>query len=212
MDPKLLVERAFGWVRQNPREIVTALRNAAGLRLTVPLDALRWLSTQQNGRRAPKDIEILSVPPGVRVSATVDVMKTPLRAGATLFVEAVRASPAELRFELRLRDIELTVLGPSDSPIASLIQSGALDLSKPGKLLRHLPKRPPLVVEADDDRIVIDLLKEPKIADKARKVVAMVTPLVTVRAVEAAGDHLGIQLSCLPNGLSTAVESIRSAV
>lgn len=212
MDPKVVVRRAFGWVRQNPRELVTALRNAAGLRVTVPLDALRWASEQATGRRAPKDIEILSVPPGVRVSATVDVMKTPLRAGATVFIEAVRASPAELRLEVRLRDIELTVLGPSDSPIATLIQSGALDLSKPGKLLKFLPKRPPLIVESDDDLIVIDLLREPRIADRARKVAAMLTPLVTVRAVEAAGDHLGIQLTCLPDGLSSAVDSIRAAM
>lgn len=212
MDPRKVVERAFSWVRTHPTEVVTSLRNAAALKVTIPLDALRFLAGEATGKRAPRDVEILSMPPGVRVSATVDAMKTPLRVGATVFIETVRLSPAELRFELRLRDIELTVLGPSESPVATLIQSGALDLSKPGKLLRHLPKRPPLIVDADDDRIVIDLLREPKIADRARKLVSMVTPLVTVRAVEASGDHLGIQLSCLPDGLGTAVESIRAAV
>lgn len=203
---------AASWVKRNPTEVVTAIRNALGLKLTVPLDALRALAGGMSGRRAPRDVEILSMPPGLRVSATLDVMKTELRAGATVRIDAVNLSPVEMRFAVRIHDIEINVLGSPDSPIASLISSGSLDLSKPGKLLKHLPKKPPIVIDADDDFIVLDLLRDPKIAKKARKVVSMVTPVVTVRGVEANGDHLAIQLACLPDGLTTAVESIRAAV
>src|SRR6185503_9790580 len=149
MDPKALLERAVGWVRRNPDQIVEAAKNAAGLRLTVPLDALRWLASEMKGKNAPSDVEIVAVPPGVRVGLTLNVMKTTLRAALTLFIERVRLSPDELTFELRVRDVALFVIGNSDSPVATLVRSGALDLSKPGKLVGHLPKRPAFLVEAD---------------------------------------------------------------
>jgi hypothetical protein len=209
MDPKALLERAVGWVRRNPDQIVEAAKNAAGLRLTVPLDALRWLASEVKGKNAPSDVEIVAVPPGVRVGLTVNVMKTTLRAALTLFIDRVRLSPDELLFELRVRDVALFVIGNSDSPVATLVRSGALDLSKPGKLVGHLPKRPAFLVEADGDRLVIDLMRDEKIARKVRPFVKYVTPLVTVNAVEANSDHLGVQLECLPDGIGMVVSTLR---
>lgn len=209
MDPKALLERAVGWVRRNPDQIVEAAKNAAGLRLTVPLDALRWLASEMKGKNAPSDVEIVAVPPGVRVGLTLNVMKTTLRAALTLFIERVRLSPDELTFELRVRDVALFVIGNSDSPVATLVRSGALDLSKPGKLVGHLPKRPAFLVEADGDRLVIDLMRDERIAGKVRRYVKFVTPLVTVNAVEANSDHLGVQLACLPDGIGMVVSTLR---
>lgn len=212
MDPKAALQRALGWLRAHPEEAVTVLKNAATLRLIIPLDALRWLAAQAKGKRAPEDVEIVAAPPGLRLGATVNVMKTTLRVGATLVVDEMRIGPEEMRFAVRLRNVELAVIGQSDSPVATLIQSGALDLSKPGKLAAHLPKKPPLIVEADGDRIVIDLMREPKIAAKVRRIASLVTPIVTVSSIESSGDALGIQLSCFPEGLGSAVESLRAAV
>lgn len=209
MDPKALLERAVGWVRRNPDQIVEAAKNAAGLRLTVPLDVLRWLASEMKGKNAPTEVELVAVPPGVRVGLTVNVMKTTLRAALTLFIDRVRLSPDELTFELRVRDVALFVIGNSDSPVATLVRSGALDLSKPGKLVGHLPKRPAFLVEADGDRLVIDLMRDERIARKVRRYVKYVTPLVTVNAVEANSDHLGVQLSCLPDGIGMVVSTLR---
>jgi hypothetical protein len=209
MDPKALLERAVGWVRRNPDQIVEAARNAVGLRLTVPLDALRFLVSEMKGKNAPSDVEIVAVPPGVRVGLTVNVMKTTLRAALTLFIDRVRLSPDELMFELRVRDVALFVIGNSDSPVATLVRSGALDLSKPGKLVGHLPKRPSFLVEADGDRLVIDLMRDERIAKRLRPFVKYVTPLVTVNAVEANSDHLGVQLACLPDGIGMVVSTLR---
>jgi len=209
MDPKALLERAVGWVKRNPEQIVEAAKNAAGLRLTVPLDALRFLASEIKGKNAPTDVEIVAVPPGIRVGLTLNVMKTTLRAALTLYIERVRLSPEELTFELRVRDVALFVIGNSDSPVATLVRSGALDLSKPGKLVGHLPKRPPFLVEADGDRLVIDLMRDERIAKRVRPYVKYVTPLVTVNAVETNSDHLGVQLACLPDGLGMVVSTLR---
>jgi hypothetical protein len=209
MDPKALLERAVSWVKRNPDQIVEVAKNAVGLRLTVPLDALRWLASEAKGKNAPTDVEIVAVPPGVRVGLTLNVMKTTLRAALTLFIDRVRLSPDELTFELRVRDVALFVIGNSDSPVATLVRSGALDLSKPGKLVGHLPKRPPFLVEADGDRLVIDLMRDERIAKRVRPFVKYVTPLVTVNAVEANSDHLGVQLACLPDGLGLVLSTLR---
>ena len=211
MDPKAFLQRAVGWVRRNPDQVVEVAKSAVALRLAVPLDALRWVASEVKGRNAPTDVELVAVPPGVRVGLTLNVMKTTLRAALTLFVDRVRLSPEELTFELRVRDVALFVIGNSDSPVATLIRSGALDLSKPGKLVGHLPKRPPFIIEADGDRLVLDLMRDERIAKRLRRYVKYVTPLVTVSAVESSGDHLGVQFSCLPDGLAMALETFRTA-
>jgi hypothetical protein len=210
MDPKVLFDRVAGWLRKNPDTVVTALRNARHLRLTVPLDALRFLASSARGKKAPKDVEITAVPPGLRLGATLYAMKTNIRASATLIIQRVQIRPEEFLFELSVRDIGLKVLGASDSPVAALIQSGALDLSKPGKLVSFLPNRPPFIVEADGDRIVIDLMRDARIAERVRKITGLLTPLLTVSRVETAGDHLGIQLACLPDGIGGVLESLTS--
>ena len=72
-----------------------------------------------------------------------------------------------------------------------------------------MPKRPAFIVEADGDRLVIDLMRDERIAKKVRPYVKYVTPLVTVNAVETNSDHLGVQLECLPDGLGMVVSTLR---
>ncbi len=58
--------------------------------LVVPLDALRWLASQIKGKKAPKDLQIEAVPPGVRIGATLSLMGTVVRASAILYIRDVR--------------------------------------------------------------------------------------------------------------------------
>src|SRR5262249_11732451 len=153
-----------------------------------------------------------AVPRGLRVGATLNAMKTRLRASATLLIDEMRLGPDELRFAVRLRHVSLAVIGQSDSPVATLVNSGALDLSRPGKLVANLPKRPPFIVEADGDRLVIDLMRDPKLARKLRRAAGVVTPLVTVPGVESRGASMPLKLACFPEGLLGALGSIREAM
>jgi hypothetical protein len=212
MDPIVAVERALRWIRRHPEEVLGVAKDAVALRLAVPLDALRFLASQVRGKGAPTNVEISSAPPGIRLGADLNLMRTAVRATATASIEDVRFGSDEARFELRLQDVALKVIGQSDSPVAALIQSGALDLSRPGKLLASLPKKPAFIAEADGDRIVIDLMRDPKLAARVRRVTSLVTPIVTVRAVDSHRDTLGLRLSCLPGGLMNAIESLRAAL
>jgi hypothetical protein len=212
LDARAVLNASVDYVRKNPDELLRAAVNAAGLRFGVPLAALRYLSSQAKlPRKAPKDIEIGSAPPAIRLSLTVDAMGTPLRASFAIRVDEIDLSPSAMRIGLRVSEMKLTLLGESDAPVATLIKSGALDLSKPGNLVKFLPKRPPAIVEAEDDRIVLDLMKVPAIAKnwRLKRALAVVTPVMNVRAVETDRDHLYVALKAMPRGLPQAFAALR---
>ncbi len=214
LDARSLLNAAVDYIRRNPDELVRAAVNAAGLRFGIPLAALRYLSAQAKlPRKAPKDIEIGSSPPALRISLSVDAMGTPLRASAAIKIDEIDLSPEALRIGIKLSDVKLALIGDSNAPVATLIKSGALDLSKPGNLVKFLPKRPPAIVDADEDRIVVDLMKVPAIAgnEVLRRALAIVTPVMNVRAVETDRDHLYVALRASPRGLPRAFAALRGA-
>jgi hypothetical protein len=212
LDARVVLNAVVDYVRKNPDELVRAAVNAAGLRFGVPIAALRWLSSQAKlPKKAPQDIDIGSAPPAIRLSLSLDAMGTPIRATGAVRVDEIDLSPEAMRIGLRLSELKLVLLADSETPVATLIKSGALDLSKPGNLVKFVPKRPPAIVEADGDRIVIDLMKVPAVADNAllRRALAVVTPVVGIRAVETDGDHLYVALRASPRGLPQAIAALR---
>ncbi len=165
-------------VLSNPYEIVRVAKHALGLRLPLPLSGLRWLAGRIGGDKAPKDLQIDSVPPGIRFAASLELMKTPVRASGVVYIEDIRINDDEIRVEVRLSDVALRLTGESETPVATLIKSGALDLSKPGNLVAVMPKRPKAIVEARDDRIVLDLMNVPKLggSKRVRDILSVLTP------------------------------------
>jgi hypothetical protein len=212
LDARELLNAAVDYVRRNPDELVKAAVNAAGLRFGVPIAALRYLTSQAKlPKKAPQDIDIGTSPPAVRISLSVDAMGTPVRASAAIKIDEIDLSPSAMRIGIKLSDVKLALLGESDAPVATLIKSGALDLSKPGNLVKFLPKRPGAIVEAEGDRIVLDLMKVPAVAEnwRLRRALEIVTPIINVRAVETDRDHLYVALKASPRGLPRALAAIR---
>lgn len=200
------------YLRRNPGEVGRMIRSAFGLRLGVPIDALRWLAGElTKSSTKARDIDIESVPPGFRVSATVDAMKTTLRAGAVIYIERVVANGHEMRVEIRLEEVRADLVRDADTPVAMLLKSGALDLSKPGNLVRYIPNTPAFLVEAKDKRIVLDLMKHPAIAKNptTRAAIELLTSLVTVHGVETDEGHLDVSLRALPAGVFAAARNVR---
>ena len=140
-------------------------------------------------------------------------MGTMLRAKASIKIDEIEITTDAIRVGVRINDVKLKVLDDSETPVATLIKSGALDLSKPGNLAKFIPKRPPAIVEAYDDRIVLDLMKIPQIGNnpRVRRVLGVIVPLVGIRAIETDGDHLYVTLKATPAGLRQAIEAIRTA-
>jgi hypothetical protein len=197
-------------VLSNPFEIVRVARHAMGMRVPLPLSGIRWLAGRLGGSRAPKDLQIDSVPPGLRFAASLDLMKTPVRASAVVYIEDIRMNDDEIRVEVRLSDVALRLTGESDSAVATLLKSGALDLSKPGNLVAVMPKRPKAIIEARDDRIVLDLMNVPKLASnpRVRDILSILTPALGVRSIRTDSDDLVVALRASPIGFLGSVAAI----
>lgn len=211
MNKQDLLRGVAGYLAAHPEEVLRAAKNSMALRFGLPLQVFRWAASQATGRSAPKDVQIEAVPPGIRVGATLDLMGAVLRASAVIYVDEVKIDSEQVRFEIRLADVVLRVLRDSDSPVVTLVKSGALDLSKPGNLVAYMPKRPPMIVEAGDDRIVLDLMKHPALAGNATvgKALGLLTPLMTVTGIHTDWEHLDVQCSMFREGVSGALSSIR---
>jgi len=215
MDVREIAGAVGNYLKDHPEELWRLLRNALAMRFGVPLAALRWLAVKGAGKKSPKDVELEAVPPGVRVAASLDLMGTPVRASAVVYIERVRANATELCLEIRLADVSLKVTDlTSSTPIAALLKSGALDLSKPGNLAAYMPKRPPILVDAKDDRIVIDLMRHPKFAknEAAQRLVRVLAPLVTVSGIESESQHLDVALRPFPDGIAEVIARVRNLI
>lgn len=214
-DPKAILRDAGSYLRAHPEEIVRALKGAFGLRFGIPMDALRYLLREMGtSKKAPKDVVVESAPPGLKLGMTVDAMGTVLRVGLTLFVEELHVNTGEIRIVARIGDMSLKVLNDAETPLAGLVKSGALDLSKPGNLVAFMPKRPPALIDAKDDRITLDLMKVPSIASnpKVKRALAVVTPIVGVRAIKTKDDHLDVHFKADLGGVPAAVAAARNGV
>ncbi len=211
IDPVAAAQSARSYLRNHPEELTRVMRNAVGLRFGVPVVALRWLGSQLERSGAVEDMQIDSAPPGLRVGASVSLMKTPIRAAATVFIERVVFNAEELTVSLRMEDVSLKLNGEAETPVAALIQSGALDLSNPGTLAGYLPGRSPVIAEARGNRIVLDLMRDPKIGNNplVRKAVGVMTSLVTLHGIETDPDHVDVSLRALPGGISGAARAFK---
>lgn len=201
------------YLAQHPDELTRIARNAAARKVGVPLAALRWLVTRGKGRRLPTDVVVEAVPPGIRLGATLELMGATLRASSVVFVEGVRLSSDELRFELRFSEAEISLLDQSSSPLAALIRSGALDLTKLGNLVAVMPRRPAFLVEAKGDRVVVDLKRHPALSsERAELLLRLITPVITVTGVGTAPEHLELELALFERGVRAAIEALRDAL
>ncbi len=192
---------------------MTMARHAIGLRVAIPLDALRWfIANTPPSRKAPSDVTITAQPPAIAVGASVDLMGTKVRASASIRVDELRVHPDEVRVAVALDHVNLKLLEDSSSPVAALLKSGALDLSKPGNLVKFMPKKPDVLVEAHDNVVVIDLMKNPKLRmnQRIRRVLSTLTPVVNVAALRTDGDFLIVALRATPSGFGQAFQAARA--
>jgi hypothetical protein len=193
--------------------MLSMARHALGMRIAVPLDAVRWfIANTPPSRNAPQDVTLATKPPAIAVGATIDLMGTSVRAGAAIRVDRLEIGEESFKVALRISDVTMKVLGESATPVAGLLKSGALDLSKPGNLAKFMPKRPAVLVEAHDDVVVLDLMKNPKFAtnDRVRKLLGTVTPVLQVSNMTTDGDFLVLQLKASPFGIPRAFNAARA--
>lgn len=211
IDPKQALLSSVRYLRQHPEEILRQLKNGSRLRFGLPVAALQWLATEfENGSTGgPTHLEISPAPPGLRIKATVEQMGTRVRADCVVILERMQIGAREVRVDLRLRDVSLKLLDESvQTPLAALIRSGTLDVSRLASLVAYMPSRPAALVEAVDDRLVLDLMKVPRIAgdDRLRRWVGLLSKVLSIDSIASDAEHFDIAIRALPNGISGALK------
>jgi len=204
-----MLKSAGKYTASHPRVLGDILRHAIGGRLAIPLDALRWATTLVPEKQA-KDLTVLAQPPAVGVGATLNLMGTELRVDGALTFETIEASNETVKISFRVGDLRASVLNNLQGNLAKLLASGVINLKKPASLLNFVPKKPPALVEAKDDRFVIDLIKIPNLAQNPRfqKALAAVTPVLQIAQIRTEDDLLVIGLSVSPSRIIEAVKAL----
>jgi hypothetical protein len=143
----------------------------------------------------------------------VKVMGAPIRASFTVYAEELDVRADAVRVGLRIADLKLHVMGDESSPIAGLIQSGAIDLNNPGNLVSFMPNRPAALIDAKDDRITLDLLKIPAVGGNpaVTRALRIFAPVLGVRALKTKDDHLDVHLKATPSGVPAAIAAVRAS-
>jgi hypothetical protein len=209
--PRKAATAVVHYLRRHPEEFLRAAKNAAALKVGVPIAALRFLADELGGQSVPEDLVLEVRSPGLFVQATIELMHTPLLASGTLIVDRIEAGPDSLLVDVRIAGLELEVTDPSvATPVAALLRSGSLDVSRPGDLLTYMPKKPSFILGTKGDKLTLDLLALPALArDPARKIVLGVAALLSIEAIQTEDEHLDIALRALPRGAATAIAELR---
>jgi hypothetical protein len=199
------------YLKRHPEEFLRAAKNAATMKVGVPVVALLWVVRELGGEKVPADLLLEARSPGIYARASFQMMKTPLRGGANIIIESVEMRSDAILIDLRFEDITLEVTRENvGTPVAALIQSGSLDVSRPGDLLSFMPQRPAMLVEARGNVITIDLMRHPKLsAQKARRLVALIAPLLGIQAIRTDNSHVDVAFSPLPGGTGEALSQLR---
>ena len=178
---------------------------------TVPVVAFRWLARELlSDSSRVRDVVLEPRPPGLHVEASFEKMNTRLRGRADVFVDGVVIAPGTMRLRIRLADVGLELVEDADTPVAALLNAGALDLSRPATLLGYMV-RSPVIMSAERDVVELELTAHPRFADddNVGRMLTLVSSLVTVQNVHVDPEHLEVQFRGLPFGVAPAVEALR---
>jgi hypothetical protein len=198
------------YLRRNPEEISRVAINAMSLRFGLPIDAFRWLADQLMDPSKVEDFELGTVPPGLKLAATFDLDDSRLRGGAVIYIDRIRLSAEQMRIELRFEDVMLVPVGDQKTQLTALLRAKALDVTRPGDLVMNLPGMPDVIVEGRGNRIVLDLMKEPKLREdpRVRHVMGLLNALITLDGVSTDETHLDARLKPLPEGFMAAADAV----
>ncbi|MCB0782166.1 MAG: hypothetical protein KDC03_21980, partial [Flavobacteriales bacterium] len=77
--------------------------------------------------------------------------------------------------------------------------------------VNELPGIPPMVVEAEGHRLVLDLMKAPSLAKNplVRHILGLTSSIITLHGVQTDEDHLDVVFRALPKGSAAAFNAVQ---
>ena len=204
------VTSASRYVVQNPGMIARMLAHAIAFRLPVPLDAIQWVAATLDSGSSAQPMTVESAPPGLKFQGTIAIMGNAMMASAVVNIAEVQLAPDVFKVRVVVAELHLEA-EEANSPLAQLLKSGALDLTKPAGLLKFMGNKPDVIADAHVDTFDLDLLKIPAIAhnDAIRRALNAFTPVVTVSEIFSQDDLLLVAFQAIPGGIPNTVAAVR---
>jgi hypothetical protein len=186
---------AVGFFVSHPLFLAQSAKNALHRELTIPIALLQWAIDRRPRGKGPERIELYHADPALGLRLTVDLYGTKLDVSCELTIESIAPRRDALEIALRVRNLKLEA--PQGSPAEMMVKS--LDLSRPAALMAMMPQKHSALVEARDDRFVLDLLKIRALGNNVvlRRVLTALS-FLTVAGARADGDALALRIDVSP--------------
>ena len=197
-----------------PREPAQALRlllHALGGRISIPLSSIRSRIARVSEKVA---LEIEAVSPGLRIQGEAHALGAPIYFAARIDADGVHIEGEQRTIRLRLSEVNLSTSEDAPGPLADAIRNGMIDTNNPATLIGNMISLPDMIVEAQGDVVVIDLMRVPAIQrdEMLRTAIAAATSYLCVKGIRVSDDAIELQLGLLPGGPKEAALSTARAV
>ena len=196
-----------------PFDARQALRFATGAlagRVSIPLRAVR----RRLGTISEKvSLTIEAASPGLRLEGKAHALGAPIEFSVRIDAEGVRVEGEQRTVRIRLSEVELATTDDAPGPLADAIRTGMIDTKNPATLIGNMVALPDMIVAAEGQDIVIDLMKIPAIErdELLKATLAAATSYLGVTGIRASNDALELQLGLLPGGVKEAALSTARA-
>lgn len=197
-------------LRLTPERALRLVTQALGGRIAIPLSAVRDRLADLSEKVA---LDIEAAGSGLRVQGEANALGAPIVFSARVDAEGIRVEGERRTVRIRLSEVELSTDDDAPGPLADAIRSGMIDTANPATLIGNMLPLPDVVVRAEGQEVVLDLMKLPAIArdERLRAAFAAATSYLCVTGVQVADDAIELKLGVLPGGPKEAALSTARA-
>lgn len=197
--------------RLEPAHALRLIARALGGRISIPLSLVRSRMAALTEKAA---IEIEAADPGLRIRGEAQALGAPIAFAARIEAEGVQVDGERRTVRIQLSDVSLVTTDDAPGPLADAIRTGMIDTENPATLIGNMIALPDIVVSAQGNDLVLDLMKAPALRDDeiTRAAVAAASSYLSVTDIRILGDSIELQLGILPGGVKEAALSTARAL
>jgi len=158
-------------------------------------------------------LEIEPASPGLRVQGEAHALGAPIGFAARIDADGVRVEGEQRLVRIHLSEVRLWTSDDAPGPLADAIRTGMIDTANPATLVGNMITLPDMVVAAEGQDVVLDLMKVPAIQrdELLRAALAAASGFLCVTDIAIEDDAIELRLGLLPGGLREAALSTARA-
>ena len=197
-------------VRLDASQALHLVTQALGGRIRIPLDTVRRRLTDLSEK---VEIDVSPANDGLRVRGQAHALGAPIAFSARLEASGIDVAGERRTVRIRMSEVALATDDEAPGPLADAIRNGMIDTANPATLVGNMISLPDMIVEAEGQDIVIDLMKAPALRrdEILRATFATATSYLGVTGVQIVDDSIELRVGLLPGGPKEAILSTARA-